>query len=292
MPVLNLTVTDTDIRTATGEASLDRRLTRAAAAGGPRDPIVLLIHGFRYSPLRGPANPHDSLYAVTPDGLRRPRRQTSWPTALGFRDADSDPGLCLPIGWDGRGTFAEAFAQAETVGHRLAGLIARLHARYPDRPIKLMGHSLGGRVALAALGALPAPMVRQVILLAPADFDSHAEAVLTRPGAQGAEILQISPPENWLFDRLLEHALRRHPTPGTALGRRPPEAENWIALNLANEAELANLAALGHAIGPRCAPVCHWGAYLREGVMDLYSALLTDRGPRALRDLVPPRRAT
>lgn len=287
MPVLNLTVTDADIGLADCDTGFDRRLTRAAAAGAETDPIVLLIHGFRYSPLRGPSNPHHSLYAAAPGNRKRPRRQLSWPAALGFRDQPADPGLCLPIGWDARGTFAEAFVQAEAVGRHLAQLIVRLHARYPSRPIKLMGHSLGGRVALAALGALPAPMVRQLILLAPADFDSHAEAVLTRPAAQSAEILQISPPENWLFDRLLEQALRKHAPAGTALGRRPPEAENWIALSLSNEAELANLAALGHAIGPRCAPVCHWGAYLREGVMDLYSALLTDRGPRALRELLP-----
>lgn len=64
MPVLNLTVTETVTGLAGGETGFDRRLGRAAAAGGPTDPIVLLIHGFRYSPLRGPTNPHDSLYAT------------------------------------------------------------------------------------------------------------------------------------------------------------------------------------------------------------------------------------
>lgn len=292
MPVLGLNVSDADFLPAGPGGGLQHRLAAAAGDRPETDPIVLLIHGYRYSPFRGPSNPHDSLYVLHREDRERPKRQLSWPAALGFQNTAQDPGLCLPIGWDARGKFAEAFEQAEAVGHKVAALIALLHARYPERPIKVMAHSLGGRVALAALRALPCAMVRQVILLAPADFDTHARAVLETPAGQRAEILQISPPENWLFDTLLEQALRRHPETGAALGRHPPKADNWVSLSLDGDAELQNLAALGHAVAPRRMRVCHWSAYLREGAMDLYSALLTDRGPSALRELLPPRTAS
>ncbi|WP_424975147.1 alpha/beta hydrolase [Dinoroseobacter sp. S124A] len=289
MPVLNLTVTPEDIRPAQSGRSLNAALGRAAARGDSTAPIVLLLHGYRYSPLRGPSNPHDSLYATMPCAQSLPRRKGSWPMALGFRDAETDPGLCLPVGWDARGRFAEAFGAAEQVGARLAALITRLNRQFPARPIHVMAHSLGARVVLAAMARLPGAMIQRVILLAPADLADHAETVLGCPGAQGVEVLQISPTENWLFDRLLEQALRRHPQAGPALGRRPPEAERWVSLTLDSDAELANLAALGHAVAPRHHRVCHWSAYLRDGAMDLYSALLTERGPRALRELAPPR---
>lgn len=292
MPVLGLNVSDAEFALADAGGGLDHRLIEDAGCRAETDPIVLLIHGYRYSPFRGPSNPHESIYVVQRVDRKLPKRQLSWPAALGFLNTAQDPGLCLPIGWDARGKFADAFAQAEAVGRRVADVIIQLHRCYPARPIKLMTHSLGGRVALAALRALPHAMVRQVILLAPADFDTHAKAVLETPAGQGAEILQISPPENWLFDTLLEQALRRHPETGTALGRHPPKAENWVSLSLNGDAELQNLAALGHAVAPRRMPVCHWSAYLREGAMDLYSALLTDRGPGALRELLPPRAAS
>lgn len=289
MPVLNLTVSRDDISPAQGGAGLNCALSRAAARGDDTAPIVLLLHGYRYSPLRGPSDPHASLYATGPRGQSLPRRKESWPMALGFRDTEGDPGLCLPVGWDARGRFAEAFGAADEVGTHVARLITRLHRQFPKRPIQIMAHSLGARVALSALERLAGPMVRRIILLAPADLATHAETVLTRPGAKGVEVLQISPTENWLFDRLLEQALRRHPEAGTALGRRPPEAERWVSLSLGTDAELANLAALGHSVAPRNHRVCHWSAYLRDGAMDLYSALLTDRGPRPLRELAPPR---
>lgn len=292
MPVLHLNVADDHVTLAQGEGQFDRCLTRKLAATAPGDPIVLLIHGYRYSYCRGPSNPHKTLYRTAPWDRKYPKRQTSWPRALGFRDTQDDPGLCLAIGWDARGKLSEAFARAEAVGRALGRLIERLHALAPGRPIKLMGHSLGGRVALAALRALPAAAVRQAILLAPADFDTHARLTLDSPAGAAAEILQISPTENWIFDRLLEQALRRHPHAGAALGRCPPMAQNWAALRLESEAELRALAHLGYAVAPRAARVCHWSAYLREGAMDLYSALLTGQASCSVRQVLDAARMT
>ncbi|WP_425092513.1 DUF726 domain-containing protein [Tropicimonas sp. S265A] len=252
--------------TALGDAAREIR---------PGAPIVVLLHGYRYDPARQNANPHTSLYAVQPEpGL--PRRQMSWLEALGFLDQPDDPGLCLAVGWSARCKLADAYDHAAQVGTALADLLNAVAALMPGHPIKLMAHSLGARVALSCLRSLKRPVVKQAILLAPAEFTAPAQRALRNPAAQATEILQISPLENWLFDALLVRSLR-HKETGTALGQRAPDAPNWISLSLGTDGELAQLAALGHRVAPRKARVCHWSAYLRGGLMEFYADLLSGK---------------
>lgn len=236
-------------------------------------PIIVLLHGYRYDPDLPKANPHHRLYAIQPDP-KLPKRQMSWLTALGFRDLPSDPGLCIAVGWPARSNLSDAYDRAGEVGLALADLLSAIAALMPGHPIKLMGHSLGSRVALSCLEALSAPHVAQAILLAPAEFKPVADRVLANPAARAADILQISPVENWLFDKLLVRSLR-HKANGPALGEETPVASNWLSLRLDGDSELEHLAALGHRVAPRGARVCHWSAYLRGGLMELYADLLT-----------------
>jgi pimeloyl-ACP methyl ester carboxylesterase len=272
MGVLNLTYRGGDFHPALDPAApLAAALEDAAGDVAPGAPVVVLVHGYRYDPSRPKANPHASLYAIQPDP-RLPRRQMSWLGALGFRGQPQDPGLCIAVGWSARGRLAEAYERAAEVGAALSDLVSVVAEMLPGRPIKVMGHSLGARVALCCLDALRAPDVAQVILLAPAEFTDTAHRVLGNPAARAADILQISPVENWLFDRLLARALRRR---GMVLGQCAPYAPNWVSLSLDSDGELAQLAALGHQVAPRKARICHWSAYLRGGLMDLYAAVLT-----------------
>lgn len=239
----------------------------------PGAPIVVLLHGYRYDPDVPRSNPHTRLYANQPGG-KLPKRHMSWPRALGFCGALDDRGLCIAVGWPARGTLSDAYDRAEEVGSALSELVAALAALMPGHPIKLLGHSLGARVALCCLDALNAPHVSQSILLAPAEFRHVADRVLANPVARKTEILQISPIENWLFDKLLVRSLR-HKSGGQALGQSAPVAPNWVSLRLDNDGELQHLAALGHEVAPRRAHVCHWSAYLREGLMEFYAEVLT-----------------
>ena len=56
---------------------------------------------------------------------------------------------------------------ARTQGKKLADVVAAYHAKNPDRPIYLLGHSAGTTVVLAALENMPEPIVERAILLAP-----------------------------------------------------------------------------------------------------------------------------
>lgn len=284
MGLLNLNFRDGSFLPALDPShSMATSLGDAARNIAPGSPVVVLLHGFRYDPDVPCANPHTLLYANQTDP-KLPKRQKSWPTALGFRGLYEDPGLCIALGWPARGRLADAYDRAGQVGLALADLLTALAALLPGHPIKLLAHSLGARVALCCLNALNAPHVAQAILLAPAEFKSVAERMLANPATQNTEILQISPKENRLFDTILVHSLRRKAC-GTALGQSPPAAPNWLSLNLDTASELKQLASLGHAVSPRGAPICHWSAYLRGGLMELYTELLIGPNRRSFRSV-------
>lgn len=282
MSVLNLTYRERTFGPAVEPSrALAIAIGDAARNLAPGLPIVVLIHGYRYDPDIPRADPHARLYARQPDP-KLPKRKMSWLSALGFRGSPEDPGLAIAVGWPARGRLSDAYDRAQHVGQALARLLAALAVVLPGHPVKLMGHSLGARVALSCLDALQAPLVAQAILLAPADFTHVADRVLTNPAVRHTEILQISPVENWVFDKLLVRSLR-HKGGGHALGQVAPVAPNWVSLSLDTEGELERLAALGHKVGPRKARVCHWSAYLRGGLMEFYAEVLTRRDRMPLR---------
>ena len=75
----------------------------------PDAPIVVMIHGYRFSPYSTPHCPHRHILSLTPD--RDARRALSWPAALGFT-ADGPEGLAGAYGWEARGSLPDAYRNA------------------------------------------------------------------------------------------------------------------------------------------------------------------------------------
>jgi pimeloyl-ACP methyl ester carboxylesterase len=256
----------------------------AAAAALPAGaPLVVMIHGYRYSPASRRANPHGTLYAA---GSDRPGI-TGWPAGLGLEGAGA---LALGLGWHARGTLHGAYLRAGVAGEALARLLPALRAAAPAARLTLIGHSLGARVALVALRRVRAGDVDAAILLAPAEFRRRARAAADSPAGRAARILSVTSRENALFDRglglLLAGGL------AATLGRGLPEPRpHWTDLHLHDAASLAALAALGHPVAPPARRVCHWSVYTRPGVLPLYRALIDGRLPPERLAAALPRRA-
>ena len=136
-------------------------------AGAPRWPLALgLVLNLALilaacaprlqTPGPGPVIPYfDGDRMVMADGDRRPFRQ--WSPA-----GDGRP-RAVVIALHGFGDHGQAF---ETVGAALAAITRLVAARYPGRPIFVLGESMGGAVAMVARAeGLP---VAGVILVAPA----------------------------------------------------------------------------------------------------------------------------
>lgn len=250
-------------------APVPAELWRRAEALPPDRPVVVMIHGYRFTPSVPDRSPHHHILSLTPDPGAR--RALSWPAALGF-SAEGSEGLGVALGWDSCGGLRAVHGRAAEVGAELAALIDRL-ALAARRPVALIGHSLGARVALAALGRAAPGAVGRVVLLAAAELRPRAEAAIASPAGMLAEVVNVTSRENDPFDLALELILSagRHRALGFGLGQ---PRRNWVDLQIDDAATLESLGRLGFAIDPRASRACHWSPYLRAGLFDLWRCVL------------------
>lgn len=247
-----------------------RRLWQTAETLPEGAPIVVMLHGYRYSPSEPAHDPHRHILSLDPD--RRCRRVTSWPRALGFGGGRSDEGLGLAYGWEARGSLGSAYRRAGEAGTALAGIVSRL-ADQAGRPVALIGHSLGARVALQTIRDAEAGSIGRVILLTGAEFRCTAAEALDSPAGDTAEIFNITSRENDLFDFALEQWMSLGRRQALGFGLDQP-ARNWIDVQIDQSETLAELERMGFPTESRPLRLSHWTPYLRRGLFDFYRTAL------------------
>ncbi|NHF74199.1 hypothetical protein [Paracoccus xiamenensis] len=242
----------------------------AARALPPGAALIVMIHGYRYCPSSPAHDPHRHILALDP--TLPGRRLRSWPSALGLRDETG--GLGIAFGWPARGGLARVYHRAGGIGRDLGPALGRL-ADAAGRPVQMIGHSLGGRVALQALAAAPAGSVGRIILMAAAELRPAAEAAIASPAGRLAEVINVTSRENDLFDFALEllvgRGRGRSPALGFGLSQPCP---NWLDLQIDASEPRRALAGLGFDIGADTARACHWSPYMRAGLFDFYRVAL------------------
>lgn len=276
------------IRADVSPAGLDLqadRLARKLAALPPGAPVVAMIHGWRYAPAFGRDCPHGSILSLDPQP--DDHRAISWPRHLHL---DGARGLAIAMGWQAKCGLWRAHARARIAGLALAAVADMVHHLSPGRPLHVIAHSMGARVALNALAHAAPGRFGRIILLAAAETRQVAAAALATPAGRAAQVINVSTRENDLFDAAYEWGvhLGMRTSIGQGLGRR---VANWRDLWIDHPESLAELARLGHPIPAPKGRVCHWSPYLRPGTMALYRALLDGTlRPETLPDPLPQRR--
>ena len=258
-----------------GGGDLGAGLARALVDLPKGAPVVVLIHGYKFSPFAELSSPHRHILSLAP--RKGCWKALSWPRHLGFHRPGA--GRCIAFGWVARGTLWRAWDAAEAAGAVLADLVARVHAC--GRAVDVVAHSLGARVALAALPALRAGSVGRLVLMAAAEYQNTAALRMQSPAGRAAEVINITSRENDLFDLLLEWTVRA-PDPGDrALGAGLPRGGgNWLDVQIDCAATRAGLSGFGYRVPAPKRRVCHWSAYLRPGLFAFYRDLI--RRPEAL----------
>lgn len=238
-------------------------------------PVVIMVHGYKFTPRHPRRSPHGHILSLSPDPADR--KALSWPRQLGL----GEDGLAIAFGWEATGSVWRAWAEAARAGLALARLLALLHAE--GRRADLVAHSMGARVALAALPSLEVPALRRAILIAPAEFRDMARVALDTPAGRAAEVVNVISRENDLYDALVEWLVAPHRpgarTLGVGLGERRP---NWTDLQIDDAGTLSALAGLGYRIAAPSHRICHWSGYLRPGIFTLYRAIVTGALPLPL----------
>lgn len=270
MPLLRINALDDRPVTEDG-AQADAALHAALDALPAGAPVVVMIHGYKHSPSTPGHSPHSHMLSLAPT---RGGRSLSWPKHLGFGRGNSGEGLAVAFGWEARGTIWQAYRSAGRAGVALGRLIRLLRERR-EGPVDAIAHSLGARVTLGALAALPARSVGRAVLLSGAEFRSVAEAAMATPAGAAAEILNVTSGENAVFDLMFERFLQGPASFDRAIGAglaRP--RGNWVDLRIDCEATRAHLGTLGFRIPPPARAVCHWSGYMRPGIFGVYRRML------------------
>ncbi len=287
MAIIGVTAGQGGLTTADGRP-LDAALAPALAALAPRAPVVVLVHGYKFSPERAADDPHCTLYAARP--AEGSWKEPSWPVGLGFDPDDAEAGLCLGFGWDavephlasllatGRSGFARVYDRAGETGLRFADLLRRLAVLAPERTVDLLAHSLGARVALAALPHVEVAPGR-MLLLGAAEFGARArEALAACRAPRKPAVYNVTSRANDAYDLAFETFAPRRNWGERALGlglRTPPPC--WLDLQL-DRADVTDwINAQGVALRPAEARLCHWSFYTRPGAFEVYQAILRRR---------------
>ncbi len=265
MPLLRIDATDDGPVIHNSPRSAGARLRRLAQGAGP---VVIMVHGFKFSPGDRVHCPHIHILSTQESPCRK---AVSWPRGLGF-GGGADEGLAIAFGWQARGTVWQAWERAAQAGRQMADIIFEIRKAAPLRPIHCMAHSMGARVALNALGRVPLGAVNRVLLLAGAEFNSAARRAMDSPGGRGAEVINVTSRENDLFDFALERLMA--PDGDTSIGRVFPNLPNSLTLQLDDTETLAALRRMGFPIAAPTHRICHWSAYLRPGVFSFYQDLM------------------
>lgn len=285
MAYFGVTASEAGLRAAAPGDDLETGLRRRLGQCPKASPIVVLIHGFKFHPDNPDADPHRSLFALRPD--RDDWRTRSWPEGLGFRDDQGETGLCIGFAWPasapmlaslvntGRTGFAHVYDRAAAYGARLAELVALVQRLAPGRPVDLMAHSLGARVALAALPHLDEAPGR-AILLGAAEFDTRALEFLAASRAPLApQIYNVTARANDLYDLAFETFAPRRGWGERAVGLGlRAQLPYWLDLQLDRSEVTTWINALGIPLTASNARHCHWSFYTRGGALAVYEAIL------------------
>lgn len=258
MPILRINATDAGLTLMDTPVPPRHRLFEMATHPGP---AIIMIHGYKYAPGVAGHCPHQKIFG---------EQAHSWPTALGFNGTCPNEGLGIAFGWNARGSLRQVYARARELGESLATIIALLHRYAPQKQVHIIAHSMGTEIALSALPYLPAGAIDRMVLLTGASFGTQAAAMLRTRAGQTTEVLNITSRENDVFDAVFERILPAPIAKDSAIGNGIA-VPNALTMQIDCPQTLVGLHRIGIEIAPSTRRVCHWSAYKRPGIMNLYS---------------------
>lgn len=246
-----------------------RAIANALAGLAPGAAVTVMIHGFRFSPSDPRHDPHNHILSL--DVRRDCWKAVSWPRHLHLDRPGT--GLGVGFGWSARGRLDHVAARAFDAGERLAALIGRIKARRPDVHVNIMAHSLGARVALAALADVPAGHVDRLILLSGAEYRGLAMAAMAGPAGRRVQVLNVTSGENAPFDALFRLSVPAPRLTDWPLSAGLADLPGWTDLRVDCPRVRAALGRLGFPTRAPATRICHWSTYLRPGLFRLYRAV-------------------
>lgn len=253
-------------------------LPPALGALPPGAPVVVMIHGYRFSPWVTPEDPHRHILSLTP--RKDCWKAISWPRHLHLDRPGA--GLGIGFGWHARGSLTAVAGRAFEIGRTLAGMTHEIKRLRPDLRIGILAHSLGARVALSALRDGPPGTIDRIILLSGAEYRGHAKVAMASPGARATEVVNVTSGENALFDALFRLAVPAPTLTDWPISAGFGDLAGWTDLRVDCPDTRDALRRAGYRTRPPATRICHWSTYLRPGLFPLYRDLVDPKRPDPL----------
>ena len=282
MALMSVNATETGWASAASLPDALRPLPRGAA-------VVIMIHGYRFSPWVAEEDPHGHILSPTP--RKSCWKAVSWPRHMRL-DRD-DAALGIGFGWHARGPLPSVARRAFDIGRTLAGFIIEIKSLRADLQVHILAHSMGARVALAALADLPPGALRRIILLSGAEYRANARAAMTAAAAKSVDVVNVTSRENVLFDALFRLGVPAPASTDWPISAGFADLAGWTDLRVDCPQTRKMLRDAGYPTRAPTTRICHWSTYLRPGLFRLYRDLCDPTGPDPLARLEkipsPPR---
>lgn len=247
----------------------------------PKDaPLLLMVHGYKFSPLIPRYNPHETIFAR--DVSNPTWKVRSWPHQMGLGDFHNKDGLAIGFAWDARSrnwfagpSLREVYERAGNEGAHLAHVINLIAQLDPTRKVDVIAHSMGARVILSSLQHIAQTNLGRVIIMGGAEFGAVALEAMQCRVAREAKFYNITAKQNDFYDLLFEHLANRPGPADRSLGMAFPFGRsNWVNIQIDDIPSLRKLQSMGIRIAAPTKGFCHWSFYTRDGIFNLYQAIL------------------
>lgn len=298
-------------------ATLDR------VAGRLDGPVTVMANGFLFDPRASAGvdpmhsdNPHAIIFHFRrgDETQEAYAHATGWPAWLGFQEADDGAdGLAVAFGWYSSPDFVKSLLEAQknfyiaacdlavSTAGLFAAVIRSLSRQIPDRPIDIVCHSLGSRLAIKGLQAAlmrdPGLSARlgRIIILGGAEYSAAARKLVAMLDTS------VKHPEIYNFMGTSDAVLKRlgqnfgpgedgdHKVIGNSGLMIGGPATSWIDLVTGSKVlnawfEKRNDGVYLVSDLPNQA-ADHWGYYSVRGNMKFFARLLRERSNWRIADL-------
>ena len=242
--------------------------------------ITIMVHGYLFNYGDKIHCPHSTLFH--PNKIKDTFRTRSWPYEL---KPFANGNIAIGFSWPSRSRLKKAYRTAQIAASELAQLIKRIRYSNPKIRINVMAHSLGARVVFEAFHHLAPGDIKRIILLYPAEYKIPAEKALDTHLGRNAEILYVTSNENLIFEWFFSMCRLAGISAGPAFGIYEPDRFNVAKIDFTNKNLIFALRKHDICIGRKGRFTCHWSAYTRKGIFQLYAAWLFNPDRVSLFDL-------
>ena len=221
---------------------------RKVAHNTPPDaPIIVMLHGQGFDPCIARVDPFRSIFAYDPygDRIRDYWRLQSW--AHRFKCAPQKS-MMIGYGWQAHSTDFVMSANVNAVARnavmeaqQFGAFVQRLNAITPQRPVHVIAHGMGAKLALRSLETTPKMRIKRLIMLNGQGLITDGLLAMNAKAGQKTEFYNIYERSTARLRFIDRHCEKAGPIDHILALGFPFQRHRWVDIPLADRIGMFNL---------------------------------------------------